>query len=138
MGAWGAGTFEDDTALDLVQEWQDSADPIPMMRSAIELALDSDYMDYTHGHTVSVASAIVDVAFAGKSALPDDHDELGSWIGLLDIDQLRPLARPLVGGIDRLLGDESELAELWAENEELYPAWQQALRDRQERLRALG
>lgn len=139
MGAWGHRTFEDDTSLDQIEDWMEAADPIDQMAQAIETALASQYLDYTDGHSISVAAAVLDYALVGTDPEEDtDLDGLQVWLEALGQDRLRLLLPGVLSGLDRLLGEESELAELWAENEEAYPAWRQVLLDRQVRLSGLA
>lgn len=142
MGAWGYKTFEDDTALDLVDEWVHADDAVSLMEAAIEEALAADYMEYTEGQAISVASALVEIAYnpdAPERQEGDDFvDGFGMWIDTVDKERLGQLAPRLINGIDALVGDSSELAELWVENELLYPRWRQTLLDRKEFLEGIA
>lgn len=136
MGAWGEKTFDDDTALDLLDDWMEAKNPVDSMRAAIVEALEEDYLEYTEGHVISVAAAILDYQLNGQPFEEADIEDLGPWLETLNQERLAEL-RPLVlDGLTRLLGDESELAELWAENEDLYPKWRAILEGRQSRLQA--
>ena len=137
MGAWGEKTFDDDTALDLIDEWMAADEPLDLMEEAIRGALASDYLEYTEGHAVSLAAALLDYTLAGQSAEEADIEELEAWLQTLNRPRLEALRPQVLEGLAKLLGDESELAELWAENEELYPRWRKILEDRQARLQSL-
>lgn len=137
MGAWGEKTFDDDTALDLLDEWMNADEPMDQIELAIREALASDYLEYTEGHAISIAAALLDYKLAGHSTEEADMEELDTWLETLSRARLEALRPQVLVGLSKLLGEESELAELWAENEELYPKWRKILEDRQSRLRSL-
>ena len=124
MGAWGAGTFEDDTALDFIEEQLiPQQDPRSVMREAFEAALSTDYVDYEAGHAVLVSATAMRAAQTGEPLEEDEQEEWTQWRkGLADLDfsQLKPLAAM---ACLRVCADASELRELWSENAELFPEW---------------
>jgi hypothetical protein len=137
MGAWGHKTFEDDTALDLLDEWVNSDDPLPLMEHAIQQALAADYLEYDQGHVIAVAAAIIiHKVQGGDTEFEDDEmvDGVGVWLETLDVARLKAMVPDVIQGLDLLVGDNSELSELWAENEELYPKWRQIHLDMKDRL----
>src|SRR5690606_28014478 len=124
MGAWGAGVFEDDTALDFIEEALiPHPDPRSVMRQALEAVLDADYVDYMAGHAVLVSAAAMRAAQTGQPLEEDEQEEWTEWRkGLADLDftQLAPLAAK---ACRRVGSERSELGELWSENDELFPEW---------------
>lgn len=134
MGAWGEKTFEDDSSLDLIDEWMNEKNPEDTIARAIKDALAMDYLEYEAGHAIAVASAVLDYTLNGQSMEDEDMEEFESWLQTLSRDRLEAMRADVVAGLDKLLGDQSELAELWAENEELFPAWSKILEDRKARL----
>ena len=134
MGAWGHKTFEDDSSLDLIDEWVNSDDAVSTMEQAIKEALASEYLDYEQGQAISVAAAVLDYKLnPGSTELQENEemiDGLDVWLQTLDADRLKALAPDVIKGLDMLVGENSELAELWAENEEIYPQWRQVSLDR--------
>lgn len=124
MGAWGAGIFEDDTALDFIEEQLiPQSDPRTVMRQAFEAALAADYVDYETCHAVLVSASAMRAAQTGQPLEEDEQEDWADWrAGLADLDfsQLRPMAAQ---ACLRICGEQSELCELWSENEELFPEW---------------
>lgn len=124
MGAWGAGILEDDTALDFIEEQLiPTRDPRAVMREAFEAALSADYVDYEMGHAVLVSAAAIRAAQSGQALEEDEAQEWSQWregLSGLDFSQLTPLAAQ---ACLRVCAEQSELCELWSENEELFPEW---------------
>jgi hypothetical protein len=120
MGTWGYKSFENDYALDWVDELLENGgvEPITEALDAV-LELEDEQPEAT-GSSMAIAAAEVVAALAGKPAteLPED---LNQWIanqkggkpGLLKKAQ-RALKKVL---------QDSELKDLWAENDR-FPLWQ--------------
>ena len=124
MGAWGAGILEDDTALDFIEEQLiPQRDPRAVMKEAFEAALAAEYVDYDMGHAVLVSAAAIRAALSGRELEEDEQEEWTQWregLSTLDFSPLRPMAAQ---ACLRVCAEESELCELWSENEELFPEW---------------
>ena len=126
MGAWGHGHFEDDSALDFMDEIEMSDQPAAFLRKTLEKATKADFLDADEGNAVIVAAAYVDRQLNGTRFTPPDYEEplevdtFPDRHPRTDLSTLRDIA---VEALECLLGEESELNELWAENEEDYPAW---------------
>ena len=137
MGAWGTGIFENDDALDWLLGWEtadegegtaDDPGRIAFVIGAMAVAVDhKGYLEVDAG-SVALAAAEVVAAASGKTgpAMKKGPDadgalvELASWTRgphakLLNDPEVRTLARQAV---DRAIGKDSEVAELWDESEE--------------------
>ncbi len=128
MGAWGHGHFENDTALDFMADIEDSADPKAAITAALEEALQGGYLDSDIGASALVAAAYVDRQVNGTryseegSEEPLEVDTFPERYPHVDLSNLRAKA---LTAVKRVLQDDSELNELWAEAEDDYPAWKQ-------------
>jgi hypothetical protein len=115
VGTWGEGPFDDDNAADWVWELQEAAD-WRVIESALRGAADvpsSDYLEAPDGQIAWAAAAVV-AAADDPSAVPLP-DEASQWLAAHRDSrptELRPLA---VRALQRVMGSESELAELWQE-----------------------
>jgi hypothetical protein len=126
MGAWGTGIFDDDTAMDFLNELTDSKDPLKLMKSALEDARAAKYLECDGGQSALVAAAITD------TILNETHhavglDELDNFVAKHksgDVSFLKSLAS---AAVRQVLSEGSELRELWAENVEDYPKWRENL-----------
>ena len=126
MGAWGHGHFESDSALDYVGDIEDSKNPKQLFIDTIDNALNSDYLDSDDACQVVVASAYIDSKVSGtKYSSAEDEEQMGidtfsTKYPSLDLADLKHKAAK---ALKKVLGDDSELKELWEENEEDYPLW---------------
>ncbi|GAA3425579.1 DUF4259 domain-containing protein [Streptosporangium sandarakinum] len=117
MGAWDSGPFDNDSAADWCGELGDAGpeDRAGVVRQALLGAAESvDYLEVDEGSAAVAAAAIVAAECCGgppvTSAYAPDFLREGGGIGLSD--DLVPLA---LRALDRVLGQDSELWELWEE-----------------------
>jgi hypothetical protein len=137
MGAWGAGSFENDGALDLIAELADGADltPVTSALAAVNDLGPADYLEAPESEAaVAAAEVVAAIRGARGPALPDEVDEwleshpsIGLTADLEDAAQ-RALAR---------VRENSELRELWAEGDGL-DTWLRSLDDLARRLTVAG
>jgi len=120
MGAWGAGPFENDDALDWVWELEDDTDGsviIDTLRLATKLA-DSDYLDVDDANNAVAAAEIVASPRGERSAgLPT---EASVWLdanGALVDAAMRATAHAAVTRVS----ENSEARDLW--DDAGSPAW---------------
>jgi hypothetical protein len=129
MGAWGFLPFENDDALDWLDELE--AGGAEVVRGALTNAGDG-YLEAPDG---SVAIAAAEITSASQGNPPGDLPEnVATWVtahgqqlGAEDVE----LA---LQAVERVAGEKSELAELWDDADE--PEWRESLGDLSERLRA--
>lgn len=127
MGAWGAGHFENDMAMDWLGPIQNYSDETPI-RAAFQRAIDqSDYLVVDDGAEVVAAAATL--ACLLGTDLVDVPDELKDWIQASECNIDHSLLSLAIAAIDRTTGKNSELAELWSENPDYYPAWKESVED---------
>jgi hypothetical protein len=124
MGNWGTGIFENDTAMDFVGGLGDHPENAEnVLREALETAahMDDGELDSDEGAGALAAAAVVSIAQGDSPVTPPEslEDNLRQICRHVPID-LAPLA---IEAIDKVLGDESELRELWGEAESL-DEWQ--------------
>lgn len=113
MGAWGAGAFENDDAMDWVAlDLEDSRDAGPVV-GALRVAEGDGYLEAPEG-SVAIAAAEVVAALAGRpgTGLPE---EVEYWVRERDGVERETveLAAHAVGRVRN--GPGSELRELWEE-----------------------
>lgn len=138
MGAWGHGIFDDDTAMDTVVEISHSEHPHQFFAAAFDNALETDNLEYDDCHAVIISAAFMDALLNGTPYIIEgceDDDYLGTFARkqiALNVTDLKPIA---IEALQVVLSDKSELKELWAENEELYPLWKANVEGLVERLK---
>ncbi|ONI67543.1 hypothetical protein BWI15_30985 [Kribbella sp. ALI-6-A] len=136
MGAWDATVFGNDDAADWAGELVD-ADQEQLVADALERAVGpagAEYLEAPRGAEALAAAEVV-AAAAGVPTDSNPYNERAlAWAsGRAGLVKLIPVA---IGAVDRVVADESELAELWAEAGDL--TWLKAIDDLRERLRSRG
>jgi len=137
MGAWGYGLFDDDTAMDAVDAMQYEENPYEFFADAFEDAIIAEHLDYDSCHAVIVSAAYMDAMLNGTQYViegSEDADYFNVFAKkhiAINVIDLKPFARH---ALQLVLSDKSELNELWAENEELYPLWSANVNALMERL----
>jgi hypothetical protein len=136
MGAWGIGVFDNDDAVDWVSKLA-NADSSDVLSGAIDAVTNADeYLETPEGSRLLCACEVI-AALNGQPStnLPD---EVRQWVKsheMLDIAVLIPVA---LQAIDRVLGEDSELNQLWRESENEYPMWRETVLSIKGRLRPLA
>lgn len=124
MGAWDTGIFDDDTAYDVLASLA-IADPMEQINEWYANVEDSDYLEYTDGQCMLVSGAVIDAALNGTVYRCDDEETLATVVALVKQNDPGALKATAVANLERVLGEGSELNELWQENDELYPVWRE-------------
>ncbi len=140
MGSWDYGIFDDDTALDFVNEIKaNPSSARELFQEAFDKAINVDYLEYDDCHMVTVSAAYLD-NFLNQTKYEmdyaDDSDEsnVNLFYQLQDNLELEDLRESAVLALKKVISDQSELKEIWAENEDLYPHWLAELEELCERL----
>ncbi|MBO9557054.1 MAG: DUF4259 domain-containing protein [Caulobacter sp.] len=118
MSAWSSGLFDNDDALDFVEDLAEA----PGWRTVVQ-ALDHatkqvGYLEAPEGSIAVAAAAIVAAAVGEVTILPDNHRELKAALGAPPEGAVA-LARSALG---RVVAPASELDELWQEGDD-HDAW---------------
>lgn len=117
MGAWGVGTFENDDALDWLGDLTDTDDSAAV-RALLGQALASDCLDAPDATTaLAAAETVLSMLDAATPALAW-HEEFAAWLPRHAVVADAGLGAAAVAAIDRVLGEESELRELWEETDD--------------------
>ncbi len=134
MGAHGYEIFHDDANCDFAAEIADFGDAIQEFSNAFERACKAEYLDYDEGSAALVSAVIID-AILNDTIYPDETENFRTFVDTnkkLSVDKLKKSA---VKALDRVLDEDSELNELWNENEEDYPKWRGVIVQLQNRLK---
>lgn len=133
MGTWDIGHFDNDSAADFCGGLDGAApgEREALLRSALQLAARAEeYLDSDEAVEAVVAAALVAAQCPGGAAVTSAYGPKEPVPPLAA--ELRPLA---VAALDRVVAEESELAELWDETES-GPAWREGIRALREVLAA--
>ncbi len=132
MGAWGAGSFENDTACDWVWDLEET-DDLSLVEAALErvLVAGSAYLEAPDAEEALAACEVV-ARLRGNTG--DDAEPVDEWVSTHRQLQIAPaLAQKSLAVIGRIEGLESELAELW-EQSESFAEWKASIADLKARI----
>jgi hypothetical protein len=133
MGAWGHGSFENDDAMDWLQEFEEgAAGAVESAFEAVTSLSDGDYLEAPEASIALAAAELVAAARDGDtSGLPDAVGPvLAKHQASLTEDEMLDSARKAVARVYK----ESELKELWQDSAD-FQGWQDGLRNLLSRLR---
>ena len=134
MGAWGAGNFENDTALDWVLAL-DESEGLSVVGQAIAEVLEVD--DYLDADVACIGLAAAEVVAALRDQPPDElPEEVSRWVQVQEITPSDELVNDSLAAIEKIRNDDgSELRELWEEDDDPPMEWYAVLDDLVARLR---
>lgn len=114
MGAWGHKAFENDEASDWVYDLESSEDG-ELVTAALAGSFE-EYVESPEGDTARAAAEVVAAALGhGREDLPE---EVTLWVSKYGSTVVH-LKDTAVRTLQRVVGEESELRELWEEAEEV-------------------
>ena len=123
MGAWGVGYFENDSALDWIDEIIHSEDAFQLLVDIAEGIEEYDQVEVEDACGAIVFGLII-ASIVSRGKIEVKHPILEEWIkaneGIELGEDLRIVA---IDVLNFSLSDKSELKDLWSENEELYKKW---------------
>lgn len=134
MGAWNYAVFDDDTAYDALDDLRASSEINADMDRYFDEVIQAEYVGYDEGHYALVSAAVIDSVINNIHHRCDEEDYF-EWTKSLKHLDFSPLKQKAVKAIDAVLSRDSELRELWEENEELYGLWREDKLTIQARLR---
>lgn len=109
MGAWADGPFDNDDALDFVDDLAEAPDWRTVVRMIDHVAKQAGYLEAPEGSIAVAAAAIVAAAVGDATILPDNHRQLKAALGAPPEGAVA-LAR---AALARVVAPASELDELW-------------------------
>lgn len=134
MGAWNYAVFDDDTAYDALDDLRASSEINTDMERYFDEVIQAEYVGYDEGHYALVSAAVIDSVINDIHHRCDEEDYF-EWTKSLKPLDFSSLKQKAVMAIDAVLSRDSELKELWEENEELYGLWREDKLTIQARLR---
>jgi hypothetical protein len=131
MGAWGAGSFDNDDAGDWVWELAETEDT-SILEDAFSRVTDADAYSEAHDCSIAIAAAEVVAALRQRPAsnLPD---EVATFVARIDAPSSAGLVSSALRALERIK-TKSELQELWDESDR-GAEWHQAVAELEGRLR---
>jgi hypothetical protein len=135
MGAWGVLAFDNDEACDWASGLNRVNDLSLVIRAFATVGdLDDDYLD-AHDGANAIAACEVLARLKGNPGYKNPYTEqVDAWVAAHAIVPPAPLIDRADAVIDRVLGENSELRELWDEGDGT--EWRRAVEDLRRRLRS--
>ena len=135
MGAWGSGHIENDTAGDWVWELEKATD-LSVIESAVNAVFEDDYVD---SDIASEALAAIEAIarLRGNWGERDSYTEsMDKWVDAhKNLEVPAALIQNAKNAIDKIIGEKSELDELWSESEK-YDQWKKGVEALKSRISA--
>ena len=128
MGAWGANTFDNDTACDWTYDLEQAGD-LSLVRKALArvTSVGSEYLDSDVAST-GLAACEVLARLKGHWGVRNAYTEtIDKWVVAHKGEPPADLVAQALQVIDRVLVPPSELLELWSEGD--INEWQAAVAD---------
>lgn len=133
MAAWGTKTFEEDTANDWILELTGSEDPREFLIDS--LSSDPGYIEADEGSSILAAGeTIIALLDEPRTGVPN---ELVDWVGDNECEDVSDLPAVALAALNKVIGSESELLEIWSEAED-FDEWQENVEQMREVLQSLS
>src|SRR5687768_3509979 len=116
MGAWGVGSFDNDTACDWSHDLEEG-DDLSLVHAAIDAVLGGN--QDAHSACQALAAAEVVARLKGNWGTRDAYTEgLDAWVVAHPSVPTADLIQRASSAIDLILDGDNELAELWDDEDE--------------------
>ncbi len=135
MGAWGELAFDNDTACDWAYELE-TVDDLSLVESALDEveAIGSDYLDQDVACNALAACEVL-ARLKGQPGYQNAYTEnVDNWVAAHPITPPPELIRRAETAIQRILGDQSELKDIWAESGDAL--WTQSVEELRRRVQS--
>lgn len=137
MGAWGELAFDNDTSNDWAYGL-DEVDDLSLVESAFDEVEEAgdEYLDQDVACNALAACEVI-ARLKGNPGYTNSYTEnVDNWVAAHKIKPSAALVKRASAAIDRILGDDSELRELWEESESEGQKWRAAVEDLRRRVRS--
>ncbi|MCL4266642.1 MAG: DUF4259 domain-containing protein [Anaerolineae bacterium] len=132
MGTWGIGSFENDTAVDWLYDFE--ANDFRLIDRTLASVAAMQAVDYLDADEACEALAAAEcVAAAAGFPAANLPNEVIDWVSANSPIQVKPEYVRMAAAAVTRVRTQSELKELWAETDD-YEAWDTAVADLQTRL----
>ncbi len=125
MGAWGTGVFDNDTACDWAYGLEEQSG-LALIERTLDtvLAAAGEYLDASDAEEALAAIETI-ARLQGHWGVRNSYTaNVDAWVEKAKLQPPPALARKAHAAIDRILGEDSEILELW-EDSELLDEWKQ-------------
>lgn len=136
MGAWGVLAFDNDEACDWAYDLEKTDDLSLVEEVFAAVVGPAEYLD-SHEACHALAACEVLARLRGNPGYNNPYTEaVDAWAAAHPIQPSANLLDRAERVIGRILGDNSELRDLWDDSEEVRAEWYQSVEDLRHRLRS--
>lgn len=142
MGCWSYQLLCDDVSLDVLEELAESEELVADLEGYLDEAImaKDEYLEYDICQYALTAAAIIDAALNGidwalLTQAGKEQPEFEEIIANASREGVGDLQEKAGKVIDLAMKEDSELRELWEENEEYYQSWLDNLEEIKNRLK---
>lgn len=135
MGTWAIHSFGNDDAADLVGDLVERDDLGSAQEAIARAASASDYLEAPDAQRGIAACEVIAAALGRPSPAAQEEEELLAWIARVNPSPDSETISQALQAVDRVLGPNSELRELWKESPE-FGDWQSNVKGLRARLQA--
>lgn len=135
MGAWGELAFDNDTAGDWAFQL-DEVDDLSLVEAAFDEVEEAgeEYLDQDAACNALAACEVI-ARLQGNPGYTNSYTEtVDNWVAAHKLKPSAALLKRASAAIDRILGEDSELRDLWEEDEGEAEKWRAAVEDLRRRL----
>ena len=123
MGCWAIDSFGNDDAADWLGDLTEAEDLSPARRTVSALLSEDGYLDAPFSTEALAAIEVVAAALGRPTVTAQSQAKLMTWIARVKPVADTSLVSDSARAIERILGPDSELRELWDETDE-FGEWQ--------------
>jgi hypothetical protein len=136
MGAWGELAFDNDTANDWAYGLED-VDNLSLVESAFDELEEADDDDLDQGIACEALAACEVIArLQGNPGYKNSFTQkVDDWVAAHKIKPSAALVPRASAAIDRILGEDSELRQLWEEGD-MGEKWRKSVEDLRRRMQS--
>jgi hypothetical protein len=118
MGAWSHEPFDNDTASDWADVLMDATD-LSHVEATLDVVLDASgsYLEAPEGEEAIAAVAVLAQLLGRSPPISNAPEGLQAWITGVGVRPSAALLEKARRVIDRVVAEDSELAELWDDSE---------------------
>jgi Domain of unknown function (DUF4259) len=126
-GAWGYKSFDNDDALDWVENFLKRGGQSAVEKTIAGVAKGSGYLQAPDGcYAIAACEAVAAAQGRPSPDIPKDVAALAKKLPSKVSDSVRKNARD---ALDRILAKDSELSELWKDAKEDFEKWKKTVED---------
>lgn len=134
MGTWGIGSFQDDIAVDWLEDLFDS-DPVAFFRQCLDLS-GEDYL----GHIACVGVVCTSEMIHGllrqpRAGLPEAAHQ---WLEQHKALNVQPFLGEAIVGLERVRENKSEMFAMWEDDGDRLDQWRESVGDLIQRLEVVA